>query len=159
MLCNDEAPRLPPKVTQHGHPTAQTPARPSQVEQRLIRTVPRRQRPSFFSMMTKQATEDLEEDDAVYVCYRLDGSLFNSLFKFRRLQAHTKTLEQLFCDLLFADDTVLDACTERALHRLTSRFAEAARLFGLEMSLKKTQVLHHLRKSTALPTSASARLS
>lgn len=31
----------------------------------------------FFSMMLKQATEDLVDDDAVYIHYRLDSSLFN----------------------------------------------------------------------------------
>ena len=41
----------------------------------------------FFSMMLKQVNEDLEDEDGVYVRYRLDGSLFN----LRRLQAHTKT--------------------------------------------------------------------
>ncbi|XP_063600256.1 uncharacterized protein LOC134776430 [Penaeus indicus] len=92
----------------------------------------------FFSMMLKQATEDLEDDEAVYIRYRLDGSLFN----LRRLHAHTKTLEQLIRDLLFADDAALVAYTERALQRLTSCFAAAAQLFGLEVSLKKTEVLH-----------------
>ena len=92
----------------------------------------------FFSMMLKQALQDLDDDDAVYIRYRLDGSLFN----LRRLQAHTKTLEQLIHDLLFADDAALVAHTERALQRLTSCFAEAAQLFGLEVSLKKTEVLH-----------------
>ena len=31
----------------------------------------------FFSMMLKQATDDLEDEDFVYIRYRLDGSLFN----------------------------------------------------------------------------------
>ncbi|XP_037780222.1 uncharacterized protein LOC119576642 [Penaeus monodon] len=92
----------------------------------------------FFSMMLKQATEDLDDDEAVYIRYRLDNSLFN----LRRLHAHTKTLEQLIRDLLFADDAALVAHTERALQRLTSCFAEAAQLFGLEVSMKKTEVLH-----------------
>ena len=92
----------------------------------------------FFSMMLRQATEDLNDDDSIYIRYRLDGNLFN----LRRLQAHTKTQEQLIRDLLFADDAALVAHTERALQRLTSCFAEAAQLFGLEISLKKTEVLH-----------------
>ena len=92
----------------------------------------------FFSMMLRQATEDLDDEEAVYIRYRLDGSLFN----LRRLRAHTKTLEQLIRDLLFADDAALVAHSERALQRLTSCFAEAAQLFGLEVSLKKTEVLH-----------------
>ena len=92
----------------------------------------------FFSMMLRQATEDLNDDDSIYIRYRLDGNLFN----LRRLQAHTKTQEQLIRDLLFADDAALVAHTERALQRLTSCFAEAAHLFGLEISLQKTEVLH-----------------
>ena len=92
----------------------------------------------FFSMMLKQATDDLEDEDFVYIRYRLDGSLFN----LRRLQAHTKTCERLIMDLLFADDAALVAHTQRALQHITSCFAESAQLFGLEVSLKKTEVLH-----------------
>ena len=89
-------------------------------------------------MMLKQATEDLDDDMEVYVRYHLDGSLFN----LRRLQAHTKTQERLIQDLLFVDDAALVAHTERALQRVTSCFTDASRLFGLEVSLKKTEVLH-----------------
>ena len=45
-------------------------------------------------------------------------------------------------DLLFADDAALVAHTQRALQRITSCLAECAHLFGLEVSLKKTEVLH-----------------
>ena len=31
----------------------------------------------FFSMMLRQATEDLNDDDSIYIRYRLDGNLFN----------------------------------------------------------------------------------
>ena len=63
-------------------------------------------------MMLKQATEDLDDEDGVYIRYRLDGSLFN----LRRLvHGHTKTVEQLVRDLLFADDAALVAHTEGAL--------------------------------------------
>ena len=90
--------------------------------------------------MLNQIIEDLDDDSAVYICYCLDGSLFN----LRRLHAHTKTLKQLFCDLLFADSTALIAHTEGALQHLTSCFTEAAQFFGLEINLKKTEVLHQL---------------
>ena len=93
----------------------------------------------FFRMMLKQATEGIVDDeDIVYIRYRLDGGLFN----LRRLQAHTKTREQLIRDLFFADDAALVAHSERALQCLTSCFTEAAQLFGLQVSLKKTEVLH-----------------
>ena len=92
----------------------------------------------FFSMMLEQATDDLEDEDFVYIRYRLDGSLFN----LRWLQAHTKTHERLIMDLLFADDAALVAHTQGALQCMTSCFVESAQLFGLEVSLKKTEVLY-----------------
>ena len=92
----------------------------------------------FFSMMLKQAMEEFNNEDAVYIRYRTDGSLFN----LRRLQAHTKTHELLVRELLFADDAALVAHSESALQRLTSCFAVTAKAFGLEVSLKKTEVLH-----------------
>ena len=84
--------------------------------------------------MLKQTIENLDEDCDVYICYHLDASLFN----LRRLYAHTKTLEQLFCDLLFTDDATSITHTERALQHLTSCFEEAAQLFRFKVSLKKT---------------------
>ena len=45
----------------------------------------------LFSMMLKQAIRDLDDEDAVYIRYRFDGSPFN----LKRLQAHTKTWELL----------------------------------------------------------------
>lgn len=92
----------------------------------------------FFSMMLQQASQDLDDEDGIYIRYRTDGSLFN----LRRLTAHTKTLEQVIRELLFADDAALVAHTEQALQRITTCFAEAAQLFGLEISLKKTEVLY-----------------
>lgn len=94
----------------------------------------------FFSMMLKQATEDLHNDDTVYIRYRLDSSLFS----LRRLQALTKTLEQLIRDHLFADDAALVTHTETVLQCVSSCFAEAAQHFRFKVSLKKTEVLHQL---------------
>ena len=92
----------------------------------------------FFSMMLEQASDGIEDNDLVYIRFRLDGSLFN----LRRLQAHTKTHEKLVKDLLFADDAALVAHSEQALQRLTTCFARSAQLFGLEVSIKKTEVLY-----------------
>ena len=75
----------------------------------------------LFSMVLKQATEDLDDEDGVYVRYRVDGSLFN----LRRLQAHTKTQERLIREILFVNDAVLVSHTEQALQRITFRFAAA----------------------------------
>ena len=65
-------------------------------------------------MMLKQANDDFENEDFVYIRYRLDGSLFN----LRWLQAHTKTCERLIMDLLFADDAAFVAHTQRALQHI-----------------------------------------
>ena len=92
---------------------------------------------TFFGMMLQQATEDIDDEDGVYVRYRTDGSLFN----LRPLQAYRKTLEQLFRELLFVAAAIV-VRTETALQHITSCFAEAAQLFGLKVSLKKTEILH-----------------
>ncbi|KAJ7416906.1 hypothetical protein WISP_67597 [Willisornis vidua] len=78
-----------------------------------------------------------DEENGIYIRYRTDGSLFD----LRRLKAHTKTPNHLVHELRFADDAALAARTEAALQRLTSCFAKAAELFGLEVSLK-SEVLY-----------------
>ncbi|XP_019618612.1 PREDICTED: peroxisomal bifunctional enzyme-like [Branchiostoma belcheri] len=60
-------------------------------------------------MMLQEAKDDLTEN--IYIRFRTDGSVFD----LRRLLAHTKTLEELILDLLFADDCALLAHTEAAL--------------------------------------------
>lgn len=87
----------------------------------------------FFSMMLQGTTEDLREDD-IDIRFRTNGSLFS----LQRLQPYTKTLEQLVQELHFADDATLVAHTETVMQHVTSCFAEAVQLFGLEISLKKT---------------------
>ncbi|KAJ7426266.1 hypothetical protein WISP_17475 [Willisornis vidua] len=89
-------------------------------------------------MMLQRPTADLDEENGIYIRYRTNGSLFNP----RRLKAHTKTLNHLVHKLLFADDATLVAHTEAALQCLTSCFADAAELFGLEVRLEKTEVLY-----------------
>ncbi|CAM4726631.1 unnamed protein product [Leuciscus chuanchicus] len=91
-----------------------------------------------FSMMLQQTKEDLDDADGAYIRFCFDGSVFN----LRCLQAHTKTMELLIRELLFADDAALLAHTEAAMQRITSCFAKTAQIFGLEVSLKKTEVLH-----------------
>ena len=89
-------------------------------------------------MMLQQATEDLDDKDGVYIRFRTDGSLFNLI----PLQAHTETKAKLIRELLFADDAALVAHTESALQRVTSCFAEADQLVGLQVNMKKTEFLH-----------------
>ena len=90
----------------------------------------------LFSLMLREAKEDLV--DSIFIRFRTDGSIFN----LRRLLAHTKTIEVLIVELLFADDCALLAHTQEALQYIVNHFAEAAKAFGFTISLKKTEVLH-----------------
>ena len=90
----------------------------------------------FFSIILREAKEDLP--DGIYVRFRTDSSLFN----LQRLLARTKTIEEIITELLFADDCALLAHTEKALQHIVNRFSDAAKNFGLTISLKKTEVLY-----------------
>ena len=92
----------------------------------------------FFSTMLIHAFSDETDRDEIYIRYRLDGSLFH----LRRLKSVTKTSQTLVRELLFVDDAALVAHTETALQRLVSCFAEATKIFGLVVSIKKTEVLY-----------------
>ena len=96
----------------------------------------------FFSMMLREAKEDLHE--GVNIRFRTDGSMFI----LRRLLARTNTLEELIIDLLFADECVLLVHTKETLQAVVDRFAQAAKAFGLTISLKKT-VQNHVSKPSA----------
>ena len=89
----------------------------------------------FFSITLREAKDDLP--DGIYIRFRTDGSHPN----LRRLLARTKTIAELISGLLFADDRALLAQTEEALQRIVNRFSDAAKNFGLTISLKKTGVV------------------
>ena len=85
--------------------------------------------------MLKEAMEDVPE--GIYIRFRTDGSVFN----LRRLLAHTKTMDAMVIELLFADDCALLAHNEEDLQRTVNHFAEATKAVGLTINLKKTKVL------------------
>ena len=76
--------------------------------------------------------------DGIYIRFLTDGSLFN----LRRLLARTKTIEELITELQFANDCAPLAHTEEALQHTVNHFSDAAKNFGLTISLKKTEVLY-----------------
>ena len=94
----------------------------------------------FFSIMLREENEDLP--NGIYICFRSNGSLFN----LRSLLAHTKTIEELITELLFAGNCALLAHTKEALQHIVNRF-----------SLKKTEGLYQPppREAYSLFTSAS----
>ena len=105
----------------------------------------------FFSIMLREAKEDLP--DVIYIRFRTDGSLLNP----RRLLARTKTIEELITELLFADDCAFLAPTEEALQHIVNRFSDAAKNFGLTISLKNLRCCTNslYESHTVLLTSAS----
>ena len=89
----------------------------------------------FFTCVLNHATRDLEQ--GVYLRYRLEGSLFD----LPRLTAKTKTVKKTVLEALFADECALMAHKESDLQIIVNKFAEASHLFGLTISLGKTEVL------------------
>ena len=53
-----------------------------------------------------------------------------------------KTIEELITELLFADDCALLVHTEDVLQNIVNHFSNAAKNFGLTISLNKTEVLY-----------------
>ena len=90
----------------------------------------------FFSIMLLEAKDDLP--DGIYIRFPTNGSLFNV----RRLLERMETIEELITKLLFADNCAFLAHTEEALQYIVNRFSDAAKNFGLTISLKKTEVLY-----------------
>ena len=89
----------------------------------------------FFSILLRYAFKD--SSDGIWLHTRADGGLFNTA----RLRAKTKTKEVLIRELLFADDAALISHTETGLQQLVSSFANACKEFGLQVSIKKTNIM------------------
>ena len=73
------------------------------------------------------------------------------MFDLRRLRAQTKSVERLIVEALSADDCALLAHSEADLHAIVNKFAEATHLFGLTISIKKTEELHQPSPAQRLP--------
>ena len=105
----------------------------------------------FFSIMFREARDDLP--DGIYIRFRTDGSLFNLW----GLLARTKTIEELILSCCLLTTASFLPTQRKPYSTLVNRFSDAAKNFGLTISLKKTEVLYqplHVRH-TALLTSAS----
>ena len=99
----------------------------------------------FFTCVLTHALRDFKT--GIYIRYRLDGSFFD----LRRLRAQTKSVERLIVEALFADDCALLAHSEADLQATVNKFAEATHLFGLTISIKKTEVLYQPSPAQRLP--------
>ena len=74
----------------------------------------------------------------VFIRIRSDGQLFN----LARLTENTKTCELCIRELLFADDAAIVAHTLEDIKEICKHFEQAATLFGLTISTKKTVTLY-----------------
>lgn len=66
-----------------------------------------------------------------------DGPFNHQCFK-ARIQPHTSIIR----DLLFADSSALVATSLEEAQELLDRFSVACKAFGLNISIKKTEVIH-----------------
>ena len=87
----------------------------------------------MFAMLIRDAFHDTD-DAGIYLNYRTGG-----IFNLRRLRAKTKVSQTLIRELLFADDCAIMAHTLEHIQKLMDCFANAAKRFGLTISLKKTK--------------------
>ena len=85
--------------------------------------------------MLKEATEDMPQ--GVTIRFR-NGSVFN----LSRLKASTKVTEGLIRELLFADDCTMSCHTQPDLQHMTTKFSNAAKSYGLQISITKTEVMY-----------------
>ena len=86
-------------------------------------------------------------DEGVYICYCFDGSIFNLCW----FTAISKTLNDLIHATLFADDCAPIAHKSSNLITMLNRFSDASKLFGLTISLGKTEVLFQLAQNSRTP--------
>ena len=90
----------------------------------------------FFSVMLEHAFRDITE--GIDIEFRMSGNVFNQ----QRLKAKTLIVRQLIRDLLFADDCALVAHTLGDMQHIIDSFSNAAKAFGLTISIKKTELLY-----------------
>lgn len=96
--------------------------------------------PTLFCLMFSAMLSDAfgRTDTGIGIKWRFDGSVFN----LRRLQAKTKVQSDTINDLLFADDSALNATSEANMQHSVDKFSDACENFGLTISMKKTEVMH-----------------
>ena len=93
--------------------------------------------PTLFSLFFAQMlSAGLSQTEAgVKIHYRTDGDFFN----LRRLKSYRKVTWAIVRDFLFADDCTFTAHSEVGLQELADCFATTAKIFGLTVSIKRTE--------------------
>ena len=93
--------------------------------------------PTLFAFYFAALLQHDRNEDGIYFRTRFDGYLFN----LKRLKSKRLTTEVMIRELLFADDAAIATHSEIELQRLVDRLAEAYDVFGLTISVKKTEVI------------------
>ena len=91
----------------------------------------------FLVAVTLVFRHEVCTNDGIAFKHRLDGNLFN----IRRLQAQTKVDIDHIYELQYADDAALPSHTLQGLQRNTDVITETYRRAGLNVSVKKTEML------------------
>ena len=102
----------------------------------------------FISAILHLTSQDLPE--GVKFVYRTDGGLLN----LNRFRAKSKVHTSSVTELQYADDNALVAHSEEDLQNILDAFARAYRLLGLDINIKKTQILYQPAPDT--PSQAPA---
>ena len=88
------------------------------------------------SAMLDDAFRDM--GDGVYIQSRQSADIFNVA----HFRAKTKTTRILMRELLLADDSALVAHSAEEIQKIVDAFSEASKKFGLNINIKKTEVLY-----------------
>ena len=96
--------------------------------------------PTLFSIILSAMLSNAyrNHDNVVGIRYRFDGNLFN----LKRLKARTKVQEDSIRDLLFADDSALNAGVQSEMQEKMDLFSDACDDFGFTISTKKTELMY-----------------
>ena len=72
-------------------------------------------------------------------------AVYQNEYNLRRFSARTKITEFLIGDLLYADDCALSAHSLEDIQAIVDSFSDAAKKFGLTISIKKTELMYQPR--------------
>ena len=96
--------------------------------------------PTLFSLYLAAAQETMctNLNSGVFIKTRTDDKLFN----LAKLRASTKTKEICVRELLYADDSAFVATDSIVTQVIADRFSCAARHFGMEINVPRTELLY-----------------
>ena len=92
----------------------------------------------YVSYITRLLASQVGPDCGININYRIDRNLFD----LKKLKARTKVKHSWFLELQYADDCAILSHSRTGLQEAISQVAELYSRFGLEINVRKTEVLH-----------------